>query len=438
MFREVKKTFRKLSLLLAIVTAAFLLWGCGGGGSDGYNAPEATQTTPISGQTQSVLIDEATLQDWIDSGLVNDENSYEKVVILDVTEAARYGNGHIPGAQLWDMAENYQERIEGPALSVQMVLDGASMDAMLQKHGIDEGTTIVITSSYPNTHKVLRAYFQFRYWGFPKERLKVLNGFNGVWPSAELTTVVPAVTPSTFSVRDLGALCPDVRMSLSEMIAAVKSGSHLPVDFRGAGPFDTPGVFSDVAGDYVVFEGYYAGGTGYSFKNFNIDYAAGSAAAGVDSDGFKFKDAATIAAELEAAGIDNSKPIITACRTGNIASAAFFVLDGILGWDAAVYDGSWSQWGQMSTDTTKGGELAAGSLWATDNPELSSSIVYNIDVPRVVEVLPVNAQAQALYPDPSLPEANPIENEDAAYMSSGGSDDSGAATSSSGGSGGGC
>ena len=60
-----------------------------------------------------------------------------------------------------------------------------------------------------------------------------------------------------------------------------------------------------------------------------------------------------------------------------IASSAFFVLDGILGWPVELYDGSWSQWGQLSADAARGGQLKAGSSWRTDIPSRSGLVSYN-------------------------------------------------------------
>ncbi len=53
------------------------------------------------------------------------------------------------------------------------------------------------------------------------------------------------------------------------------------------------------------------------------------------------------------------------------------MLDGILGWNAVNYDGSWSQWGQLSADAANGGALPVGSPWVTDVPSLSGLVVYN-------------------------------------------------------------
>jgi thiosulfate/3-mercaptopyruvate sulfurtransferase len=52
-----------------------------------------------------------------------------------------------------------------------------------------------------------------------------------------------------------------------------------------------------------------------------------------------------LAGVYEAVGIDGSTPIITYCRIGERASHSWFVLSQILGYDAAVYDGSWTEWG---------------------------------------------------------------------------------------------
>lgn len=49
MSRKMNRSYWKLSVqLLLIVSAALLVWGCGGGGSS-YDAPTATVSAPIAG-----------------------------------------------------------------------------------------------------------------------------------------------------------------------------------------------------------------------------------------------------------------------------------------------------------------------------------------------------------------------------------------------------
>ena len=62
-----------------------------------------------------------------------------------------------------------------------------------------------------------------------------------------------------------------------------------------------------------------------------------------------------------------------------IASSAFFVLDAILDWPVSLYDGSWSQWGQMSASSANGGMLNPDSPLRTDVPSRSELVVYNYD-----------------------------------------------------------
>jgi len=50
---------------------------------------------------------------------------------------------------------------------------------------------------------------------------------------------------------------------------------------------------------------------------------------------------------------------------------SFLALDGILGWPAKMYDGSWREWGNLSDEE---GVLASDSPWRTDNPLYSEAI----------------------------------------------------------------
>lgn len=387
--------------------------------------------------TPSPLLDAAVLKSWIDNGVVNSTGG-SRVVILDVSTASTYTPGHIPGALLADSAI-YQNRQEGPAVDVNMVLDGTHMDAFVQKYGIDNNTTIVFTTS--SILNATRAYWMFRYWGFPKEKLKVLNGFNTTWnatyPSSISTGDAPTVTPSTYSVKSNTSLRADLRASLSEMIS-VASGSVANAVILDSRSTSTSGSYAGIAGsttgvfapsgDYVVFEGHMKGGKALLYTTM------------YDGTTLQFKSSSDLTAMFATVGIDNTKTTYNHCRTGVIASLPFFVLDAILDWPAVDYDGSWSQWGQMSADTANGGMLASGSPWITDIPSLtdSASIVYN-HVTKAVELLTLNGSLcsgqtsttgtvtdapvgctaiPANAPDSSVAIAsgNQIEDADAAYM----------------------
>ncbi|MEJ2472060.1 MAG: selenite/tellurite reduction operon rhodanese-like protein ExtH, partial [Desulfuromonadales bacterium] len=367
----------------------------------------------VATATPGVMIEAPTLQGWMDLGLLDvAPGAGERVVVLDVTSAANYAAGHIPGALHWDTAGQVITRTEGPAPAVNMVLDGASMDARIQALGIDNNTTIVFTTTSGNRSFFPgKAYFTFRYWGWPKDRLKILNGFNSAWSS--LTTFVPTPTATTLSVADLatGAQL-DTRVSLAELMDAARDARGTAIDMRGD-KIDfgsTSGVFSDVPGDFVVFEGRINGGTYYNYADFQVS--------GSD----RFKSAADIVQEMAAAGIDiasfsadgsYTNPVYSYCRTAYIASTGFLVLDAILDIDVMVYDGSWSQWGKMSDNAEKGGELPVDSPWAVDNADYMSIINYNADSPSYV-IEPLNPDAAALTQDPA--ETNQVEEADYDYQ----------------------
>jgi hypothetical protein len=56
----------------------------------------------------------------------------------------------------------------------------------------------------------------------------------------------------------------------------------------------------------------------------------------------------------------------------------FLILDGMLGYPAALYDASWIEYGQM-VGVEKGGALANDSQWRTDTTLRSGVITYAVD-----------------------------------------------------------
>lgn len=390
---------------------------------------------PSTTLTDSALISARTLKAWMDAGKVGG-TGYDRVVILDVTSQTTYDNGHIPGAYFVNTADISQNRNEGIGMLVTEVLDGPKMDALIQKYGIDANTTIVFTGTPagpPGPAFICRAYFLFRYWGFPRNRLKVLDGGNPGWTAEgySLTTEVPSLPPpSTFSVRNNPGLRDDLRISLPEMIeyAEGRVPNALAIDGRGPGA-TTQGVFvPPTTTDFVVFEG-------------KIRGAETLAVTTLYNANFKYLPKDDLIARFSAVGLDSTKRAYLYCRTGVLGAIGFFVLDGILGWPAALYDGSWSQWGQLSGNADKKGQLNPDSPWRTDVPSRTDSISYNWDANRPIEQFTSDGTiCSATYltdgtivnsaggntaclnlPNSFETDANRIEATDRAYMRSGGS-----------------
>jgi thiosulfate/3-mercaptopyruvate sulfurtransferase len=70
-----------------------------------------------------------------------------------------------------------------------------------------------------------------------------------------------------------------------------------------------------------------------------------------------FKDKAALKAAFAEAGVDLAKPVVTTCGSGVTACVLIFGLHLAGKDDAALYDGSWSEWGN-DPDTPKATKTA--------------------------------------------------------------------------------
>ena len=450
MFKEFSKRTR-LILFVVLLILPMVLQGCGG--NSGYDSPSTTGT--------STAMSADTLKSWVDSGDVNG-TGYNRVVILDVNTQTTYESGHIPGAQFLNRSDILPVRSEGIVSSVNMVLDGSSMDALIKKYGIDKNTTIVITgpgSSYWDYMWVGRAYFNFRYWGFPKSRLKVLNGLDGAYREKYglSTAPAPSIIPSTYSVRNNPLFRSDLRVSLQEMmdVADGKVPNALVIDGRGGNgyysggstgtasydgdPMKTKGVFdskadswgdictyleaagvtappcqpSPTAGDYVAFEGHIRDGKAIWFADL-FEKVETTDPSSATFSYYRFLPKNDMAALLTTeTGLDSTKVAYVHCRTGMISSAMFVAIDANLGWPVENYDGSWSQWGQLA-GVTNGGILPDDSKWRTDIPSRTENLYFNTTSGATIE-----NPADGGSVNPYDTSANKIEETDKAYFESG-------------------
>jgi thiosulfate/3-mercaptopyruvate sulfurtransferase len=291
-----------LALLMSLLAVSLLINSCG----------TTTYDTPTTSQTSATLIAPETLKSWIDSGVVNG-TGYDRVIILDVVSSlATYTAGHIPAAQFLNQSDLFQVRQEGPATDFNMVIDGPHMDALIQKYGIDKNTTIVFTGSAASVLYITRSYWTFRYWGFPKEKLKFLDGIDVTWKELYGLTAgnPPTPAPSTYSVKNNVQLRTDLRASLGDMInvAEGKVANGIPVDMRTsetAGSYvgmrgSTTGGFNPGA-DYMVFEGRVKGARALDYNTILMTSST------ITADRYRFKSADVLAGMFNQIGIDSTK-----------------------------------------------------------------------------------------------------------------------------------
>lgn len=416
------------SLVGMLMTAMLTIWGCGGSSSTGsgnYTDPSPT-TTKSSIPT---VIDAKILKQWIDEGKLNAPfGSKDRVVIVSPSTTANWTlatKGHITGAVRWGTDETAKSRIEGLALSTNMMPDGPMMDGIIQRLGIDGSTTIVI--SLPKNSSIYDqslVYWDLRYWGFPKERVKILNGGDDAWELAGYTLSTDATdkyTASTFSVKQNTALNEAFRYSIGDTIARIDAMIADPtlkdswqlLEVRGTAT--TPYVTNALRQPNATM--FLSRLNGDSTKN------------------YVYPDKATLESRMATLAVKNgtadvfvspTKKTIAMCGASTSASPSFVLFDAVLGVPAgniALYDGSAGQWNNYSNARLvaayPNATAAQISLWAFDNatnPRAQGTMA-TTPVNSIWSVIPVYG--------PTHTDMNQILKEDKTYMTPTGSSSSG-------------
>ncbi|MDF1614337.1 selenite/tellurite reduction operon rhodanese-like protein ExtH [Desulfurivibrio dismutans] len=360
-----QKSARLYALLGLLAGAMLLLTGCGG---NDYDADAAANNNP------DVMIDAKTLNNWVEGGYGTDAKGYDRMVILDVDSAAGYESGHIPGAFHLDTVDDLRaERSNGVSYTASQVPTAAQMDNLMQRTGTDERTVVVLVGD-GNMMSVGRAYFNFRYWGFPRERLRVLNGTKTATYHNEagypLSETPPPPRSSNYSVTDLQANV-NLRASLEEMIAVAENGaeSTIVLDARSEGEYEGESLRGGVAFGGRV--------RGAKLQEWSTLLDPDNPTAMLNKNELRTM--------MEEAGAGPDTISYTYCQTSWRAAVNFLALDAVLRWPAKIYDGAWVQWGMMArNDLNYGGALAPDSPWRTDNESRSEAINYEN---RIVEPL---------------------------------------------------
>jgi thiosulfate/3-mercaptopyruvate sulfurtransferase len=232
--------------------------------------------------------------------------------------AAEYLAGHIPGAIRFDIDDIADHSTDLP----HMLPSPTDFAAAAGKLGISDQDTIVAYDGH-GLFSSPRVWFTFRLFG--ADNVFILEGGLPKWKAeGRVLESGPVTRPiTTFAARKRG----DVVASLARVQQALASHSAQIVDarsaerFRGEAPEPRPGVRS-----------------GRMPGSFNVPSSS------VVKDGLLLPPSQLRQAFMDG-GIDLDKPIITSCGSGVSAAILWLALDAIGREPAALYDGSWSEWG---------------------------------------------------------------------------------------------
>ena len=233
---------------------------------------------------------------------------------------AEYLAGHIPGAVFGDL-----DWLSDQTAPLPHTLPGAEAFAeRIGSLGIGTGDSIVVYDGSRQNFSAPRLWFMLRIFGH--QRVSVLDGGLHRWAQDGylIETTVPTVTQAVFEAR-LDAT--RVR-TLDDMRANLASHGEQVVDARSPGRFAAtePEPRAGVRGGHIP-------------GSVSLHYARL-----VREDG-TLRSAGELRTIIAAAGIDLAQPIVASCGTGVTACAVVLALDVLGVSNAAVYDGSWTEWG---------------------------------------------------------------------------------------------
>jgi len=251
-----------------------------------------------------------------------------RLVILQVGDNASrpvYDAGHIPGSQFLNpFAELAAPRSDAPGALYLELPPVARLDSVLEAKGISNDSWIVLVVASEYFSPTARAALTLAYAGL-EANVSVLDGGLEAWKAAgkPVTTEAPVVRPGNVTLKAE----PTVVVGADYLKANLENRRVAIIDSRTANFFE--------------------GAETRQGRNGRIPGAANIPFTSVIADGGTFKDTATLRSMFQAAGAEPGDRVITYCHIGQQASLVWFAAR-LLGYDAALYDGSFQEWARRT------------------------------------------------------------------------------------------
>jgi len=291
--------------------------------------PAFAQTVPPEAQSQSLqqesagqkmspLITVAALAQKMEAG--------EEICLIEIGDKRKdYDRGHIEGAHFFHWIKD----IIDPKVSDRYnILNQASIEALLSKHGVANDSHIVLYDRLASRLST-RMFWTLNFWGHDK--VQVLDGGFVKWSSSQPTTiVVPEVESTNYKVATVRR---ELRSDVERVEELVNSSSGTLIDGRPVKQFtgDEPGAVFHT-GKRHKNRGHIPGAVNIPWKsNLNADGT--------------FKSALELKRMYRQSGMDADGPVVTYCNEGLHAALPWFVASALLEREnVSIYDDSMAEW----------------------------------------------------------------------------------------------
>ena len=258
-----------------------------------------------------------------------------RIVHVSVDRKA-YDQFHLPGAIFVDLhvdlAKAGIKPETGSVPRVYLVPDRSDVSAALARWGVAPGDRIVFYDDVGQGRHAIRGYWLLRLYGFPAERLHVLDGGLSFWQSQSRATTAVAVEPDPVEVteqlhdRDASLIATADQVLAWGRESSSPDGPTRLLDVRRVGEFLGREVMAKRGGRI-------AGARHRQFSDF------------IAPDG-RLRPAADALATLQGSGVNPGELRATYCQGGVRAALVWFVLHEMAGLtEVRNYAESWEEWG---------------------------------------------------------------------------------------------
>ncbi|HEX7495720.1 MAG TPA: rhodanese-like domain-containing protein [Candidatus Limnocylindrales bacterium] len=247
-----------------------------------------------------------------------------------------YDHGHVPGAIFVDLhvdlAKAGTRPETGAAKRLYLVPTREEVAESLASWGVASGDRIVFYDDAGQGRHAIRGYWLLRLYGFPTERLHLLDGGLGVWQTEGRPTTAEPFEPDRVEATERLRDRDDSLIATAEQVLAWSREASRP-----GGPtrlLDVRRIDEFLGGDVMAARG---GRIESARHRLFADF--------VGPDG-RLRPPAEAVAILEGSGVNPGELRATYCQGGVRAALVWFVLHELAGLtEVRNYAESWEEWG---------------------------------------------------------------------------------------------